>query len=305
MAIKPGNVVTLKDGRVLGYAEWGDPAGAPVFHFHGSPSSRLECASPDFDAVAAEIGVRVIAPDRPGIGLSDPKPRRRILDWPSDMLELADSLGISRFCLYGVSGGSPYAAACAYRIPHRLRAAGIVSGLAPMDRREGRGGMSRPDRLLFFCGRNLPTVLRRIVRRMANQISVNSTRTIANLLDRLPEADRRYLDDPLRQKNLVASTRESFRRGEEGAYLDLLLASNGWGFEPAQVPIVMNLWFGGQDTRVPPAVGRFLAKTFPRSEARFYPDEGHHSLIGHRYQEILGGLLATAKREGDKPIMIA
>ncbi|MDQ4079090.1 MAG: alpha/beta hydrolase, partial [Chloroflexota bacterium] len=70
--------IQLKDGRLLGYAEYGDPAGQPIFFFHGWPGSRLE-ARP-LTEPAAVHGARVIAADRPGFGLSDFKPGRTILD---------------------------------------------------------------------------------------------------------------------------------------------------------------------------------------------------------------------------------
>ena len=84
------STLMLRDGRSLGYAECGDPEGKPVFHFHGHPGSRLEitlAARP-----APEIGVRHIGIDRPGIGLSDFKPHRQILDWPDDVVDLASGL---------------------------------------------------------------------------------------------------------------------------------------------------------------------------------------------------------------------
>jgi pimeloyl-ACP methyl ester carboxylesterase len=67
------------------------------------------------------------------MGLSDYKKDRTILDWPDDVVELADALGIDKFPIEGISGGGPYAAACAYKIPDRLTACGIISGLGPMD----------------------------------------------------------------------------------------------------------------------------------------------------------------------------
>lgn len=303
MAIIPDNVVTLRDGRALGYAEWGDPDGAPVLHFHGSPSSRLEGAMPELDAVAARLRIRVLAPERPGLGLSDPKPHRTILDWPADVLEFADALGLSRFSVYGASGGGPYAAACAYRIAHRLRAAGIVCGLAPMTVPEARRGMHRRVRLQFFLGRHAPWLLRRLVRRMATEMTLHGSRIIADMMKQLPEPDRLIYADPARQQRAVAVAREAFRRGEEGAYVDLLLASRPWGFELNQVPMVVNLWFGGRDVAVPESAGRYLARSLARSEARFYPDEGHASLLINRYEDVLTGLTATAAREGDKSIV--
>ena len=84
--------LTLQDGRTLGYAEYGDPDGAPGFYFHGHPGSRLEAQLADHAARA--VGIRVVALDRPGYGLSSAQPRRRILDWPHDVAQAADTLGI-------------------------------------------------------------------------------------------------------------------------------------------------------------------------------------------------------------------
>src|SRR4029079_13148344 len=63
--------VRLADGRRVAVAEWGQPGGRPVFLLHGMPGSRRMCP----DATATwEAGVRLIVPDRPGYGGSDPAP---------------------------------------------------------------------------------------------------------------------------------------------------------------------------------------------------------------------------------------
>ena len=72
----------LADGRTLGYDEFGDPAGTPVIFLHGFGSSRV-VRHPD-DAIAAQLGIRMLAVDRPGIGLSTGRPGRRLLDWPGE-----------------------------------------------------------------------------------------------------------------------------------------------------------------------------------------------------------------------------
>jgi pimeloyl-ACP methyl ester carboxylesterase len=77
------------------------------------------------------LGIRLIAIDRPGVGLSSFQPNRRLSDWPADVDALADELELVRFSVLGYSGGGPYAAACAARIPQRLIAAAMVSSVAP------------------------------------------------------------------------------------------------------------------------------------------------------------------------------
>ena len=100
---KTAQTIVLKDGRKLGYAEYGDFNGKPVFFFHGWVGSRLEGGI--VDEQSKKVGIRLIAPDRPGIGLSDIKIGRTFLDWSDDVLELADAIGIERFAVLGISGG--------------------------------------------------------------------------------------------------------------------------------------------------------------------------------------------------------
>jgi pimeloyl-ACP methyl ester carboxylesterase len=114
--------IRLGDGRALAYAEWGDRQGAPVLLFHGTPMSRLWC--PDENVTAASR-VRLLTIDRPGIGRSDVLPRRTFGDWPGDVAEFGDVLGIDEFGVVGWSAGGPYAAACAARIPDRLTGVAI------------------------------------------------------------------------------------------------------------------------------------------------------------------------------------
>ena len=84
---KEDQIFELKDGRKLGYAEYGDLNGKPIFHFHGHPGSRLEGRL--FGEKPKKHGVHAITVDRPGIGLSDFKPNRKLLDWPDDIIAVS------------------------------------------------------------------------------------------------------------------------------------------------------------------------------------------------------------------------
>ena len=96
--------ITLIDGRILGYAEYGDSLGFPIFYFHGGQESRL--SSKFMDSAALRLNIRLISPDRPGIGISTFQANRRFIDWGNDISQLADSLGLSKYSVFGLSGGS-------------------------------------------------------------------------------------------------------------------------------------------------------------------------------------------------------
>jgi pimeloyl-ACP methyl ester carboxylesterase len=123
-----GGTLRLHDGRALRYGTWGPPHGTPVFGFHGGGLCRLQHYGDDAPAAA---GVRLVLPDRPGYGGSDPRPGATLLDGAGDVEELADALGIDRFAVFGVSAGGPLALACGVRLRRRVAAAGLVSSVGP------------------------------------------------------------------------------------------------------------------------------------------------------------------------------
>ena len=152
-----GQRIQLPDGRRLGFKEYGDPSGKAVLLFPGMPSSRL--LHPP-EAPTQALGVRLLVLERPGFGLSDYQVGRTLLDWPDDVLGFTESLGIERFAVVGISAGGPYAAACAYRISHRLRGAAIVSGVGPVDVPGGIKEMPRIRQAGARVARRAPWLLR-------------------------------------------------------------------------------------------------------------------------------------------------
>src|ERR671910_314359 len=144
MSVKTENQIKLSDGRSVGYAEYGDPMGKPVLHFHGLPSSRFEVHRLATDEIAARLHARVIVVERPGIGLSDYEPYT-IASWPDIVAEFADALRLERFAVMGVSAGGKYVAVCAWKIPQRITAAGILSSTCPYDLPGAKKTLRRTD----------------------------------------------------------------------------------------------------------------------------------------------------------------
>lgn len=116
----------LRNGRSVCYAQYGASDGDVVVNAHGGLACRLDVAAADTAARVA--GVRLISPDRPGIGGSDPQPGRTLLDWTADVADLMDQLGVGRFAAMGWSMGGQYAAALAWALPDRMRRVAIVAG---------------------------------------------------------------------------------------------------------------------------------------------------------------------------------
>jgi len=120
--------LTLRDGRTLAYMDRGPRTGIPVVHFHSFQGSRLERMAAH-DDLLAKLNIRLISPDRPGIGLSTPARDRTISGWAADVRQLTDHLlGQGQpFSILGFSAGATYALACG-QLPG-LRAISLVSSM--------------------------------------------------------------------------------------------------------------------------------------------------------------------------------
>jgi pimeloyl-ACP methyl ester carboxylesterase len=282
--------ITLRDGRRLAYAEYGDPQGRPLLYFHGFPSSRLEAALTD--EAAAGLGIRAIAPDRPGIGLSDFQPGRRIGDWPAAVAELADALGLGRFAVLGVSGGGPYALACAAKIPERLAAVGIVGGLGPLDKAGATRGMSLLSRFFLRLFRRAPGAGRTCFALAAQIARHYPDRLFALFTANVPAPDRQVLARPEVRNLFLAALVEAVHRGSGGGARELTLYTRPWGFDLARIAVPVDLWHGRLDATVPVVLGEDLARVLPDCRSRFLDGEGHFSLPLSRMEEILRTLVA-------------
>jgi pimeloyl-ACP methyl ester carboxylesterase len=221
------------------------------------------------------------------MGLSDFQPGRTLLDWPDDVLELATALDLDRFAVLGISGGGPYAAACAWRLPDRLTRTGIVSCLAPLDVPAATEGMSRQNRFaLTVAGR--VGVLRRLVMARSGSVVRRHPERVLEAGVGAPE-DRRYLERPEVRRVLVESLREAYRSGSRGPAWEMGIYGRPWGFRLEDVRTPVHLSHGERDANAPVAMGRHLAATIPGCEATFHPGEGHLHFVD-RLPEILAAV---------------
>jgi pimeloyl-ACP methyl ester carboxylesterase len=278
--------VRLPDGRHFGFAEYGNQAGRPVFYCHGWPSCRLEPRA--FESAITSLGLRLIAPDRPGYGLSEPCPKRTLSDWAADISNLADQLHIERFDLLGVSGGGPYALACAARIPKRLISVVLICSLAPLASPEITRDMVRLHRWLLLFARKTPWLAQKLSVICLRMFWGKGEQVLPKQAEsRLAEPDRRTLSNAELRAALIASSTEALRCGTQGAASDGLLYARRWDFDLHQICAPVYLWHGEQDVILPVAMGRYLAANIPDCRATFCPEDGHFSLPFNKTREIL------------------
>jgi pimeloyl-ACP methyl ester carboxylesterase len=275
--------IVLADGRTLGFDDIGDPEAPAVLYHHGFGSTRM-VRHPD-DSIAESAGIRLIAVDRPGIGLSTGMPGRRLLDWPADVEQLADQLGIERFAILGWSGGGPYSLACGWSLPDRVTRIGLVSAAAPLVR--GADYLLRHHRVAYRAADAAPWMIRLAMWRWSRAQRADPERHLDKAIEGMIEADRLVLEDPHLRRVMIANADELYRQGGRGLYDEALIMARPWGFPIAGVQVPVRLWHGESDPAVPVGMGLYLARTLPRVEATFFPGEAHH-LMYDRWAEIVG-----------------
>lgn len=289
MAVKTDNQIKRSTGRLIGYAEYGDPQGTPVLHFHGFPSSRFELHRPAMDEIATRLHARVIVVERPGIGLSDYQPYT-IASWPELVTEFADVLRLDRFAVMGLSAGGKYVAACAWKIPQRITAASIISGTCPYDLPEAKETLSKQDRRLYGLADKAPWLLRLMLWKIARDVRKNPYGVLSLFTD-VSEPDKAALSQPDVQRVFGEAVVGAFEQGTRSVALDWRLEARPWGFSLQEVRMPVYVWHGEQDMIQPIGQGQILAQALPNARAKFYPNEGHVSLIVNHYEELLSTML--------------
>ena len=280
--------IVLPDGRKLSYSEFGSPRGLPVIGFHGTPGSRFM-----FRLVhepARRLGLRVIAPERPGFGLSTYQHNRTLADGAGDIAVLANYLGLNKFGVAGISGGAPYAAACAALLPLRVSAAALISPMGPLCPPEGPDtiGMAR-----YVTFRLLP----RITPAMKGAFSLGRLMFLnapdsmyGFILKRACASDRRILHRPEIRRNLLDGVSEGLRPGIRGVIQEMRIFCKPWNipFHAVKAPVL--LWQGTNDRNVPVSAALRLARLMPGCELRRLEGAGHYWIFEH-IEEVLKAIV--------------
>ncbi len=274
----------LSSGRTLAYAEYGDANGAPAFYFHGWPSAGIQGSL--MDAAGRELGLRIISPDRPGLGQSDFHPGRRLLDWPPLLVEMAAHLGFDRFHAFGVSGGGPYVLATAFALPDRLLSASIVCGAPPL-RVFGTRDLFWPYRVMLVLRRYLTFMMAPVFHvgaRVSRQRPGDLPMRL--LLGLLNSEDQRVMSDEQILHVVSEGFRQSIRQSVSHVQADADLYLEDWGFDLADIRHPVHMWHGREDKNIPFSYAEKVAARLPNVIPHWTETDGHYSMAAARGREI-------------------
>lgn len=290
------DVVRTTGGRAVSYYDFGDRAGTPVFAMHGTPASGAGFWWAD--QRARDRGVRLIAPDRPGIGRSDhlTQAQPTVADYAPELAATADALGVDTFSLLGYSGGGPYALAAAHALPDRVRALAVVAGAghigewakvkdyAPTDRRMTRLSIHAPSvaRAGLFVSYHACRAAPRLSARLANM--------------ELSPTDRAVMEQFSSARAALAMFTRACTRGTRGPLVDYATLARPWGFRVEEISVPTQCWHATDDPLVPVRHSDELAARIAGASVVRWPGEGHLAIVEHA-GEILDWLSSAASGE--------
>lgn len=267
--------LTLADGRRLAYTDTGSVAATPVIYCHGAIGTPVD-ATVDLARMTEFLGIRYIAPSRPGVGGSDPSPGRTIPDFADDIRQLADALSLERISVAGVSAGGPYALAVAHRLGDRVDRVAVCSSLSPLCAPHRTPGMRLRIRLALAALARAPTACEWLGDAVLPIVARHPWLVGRVIAAHAAASERARLGSPEERAAASRSFLDAACGGVGGMIADYLTYSADWGFDAAEVRSEVHLWHGLGDPLVPVEHALQLAAALRHCRIFFDPDEGHH-----------------------------
>ena len=281
----------LKDGRKLGYAEYGPANGKPILWFHGTPGGRRQIA-PRARELANSRKVRLIAVERPGIGDSTSHSYDSLADWSADIQAFCNAKGIDRFAICGLSGGGPYALACAYYLQDRVIAASILGGVAPAAGLEAAaGGISKLARTFAPMVKHLRVPLNRLLLILIRRLESHVDIAMDSFARFMPPGDQAMFEDPMIRTMFEDDILLASKDQMQAMLHDVVIFGRDWGFLLSDINTPIYLLYGNADNIVPVEHGEHIAQRLPNAELRIRDGEGHLGGLGAS-EEIFNDLLS-------------
>jgi pimeloyl-ACP methyl ester carboxylesterase len=276
----------MRTGRKLEVWEYGDEAGHPVFFFHGLIGSHHQASYIADQARRARL--RIIAPNRPGVGASEFTRRRNPLDAVGDVEDLAAALKLDEFSLIGISGGTPYALATLHCLAARVRTITIISGMGPMHLAGALSGMDGRRRIVLELGSRSSHAGMWGFQRASDRFKADPHGFLDRLVATWSIADQHVFERKSIRDLFMKDLHQVFTEGIGPATLAQELRIYGdFGFSLRELPSDkrITLWHGLSDNIVPPVMAWKVARALPNCEAHFVPG-GHFMAVDFARQII-------------------
>lgn len=277
------NQIRLVDGRMMGYAEYGDPHGKPLFMCHSIFGCRYE--KPANEQLLYDYNVRLIIPDRPGVGLSDPAVFSGYLDWAADLEQLAEYLKLDSFLIAGYGTGGNFALAAAWKLPLRINKVLVISPAPPICTFEDLKQTIPAHKLMIGLAQKLPTVATQIYNIIYKGAIKNTDRF---LLDILPadEYKHQVLNRSYIRDVFKLCLPEIVKHGTEGLPQELRYYVKPWEFDLSEIEQPACFWHGELDRHAPEYLVDKMMSSVPNTKINRVARKGH-TLFYTEWEDVL------------------
>lgn len=266
------NTIQLPDGRILGYAEYGQPEGTPTILMNGTPGVRFGPNISRMDRMVKDgtlPAIRLFVLERSGYGLSDPHPRRTIDHVVDDIAHFADALELKRFALFAGSGGAPFALACSYRLPDRVTKTAISAGLGPVYLTELLEGLDKENLEFLQAASNAPEV----IISFAEKAYGDPLSFIEQIFAHLPEEKRKQVPSAAIEA-LIPMIKEG-TKSPNGMLDDYRCFGQPWNVKFEEIRVPVRFFHSEADQSVPISHAEYLVNIIPNASLKRFQNLDH------------------------------
>ena len=295
--------IYLRDGRKLSYLDH-----KPVKHLSDSGSPQEEESilllhnlmgsgfelPPGTEDLFVDNNIRIIIPERPGYGDSDPHPGRNHKDWCNDIIELLDTLKINKVKVVAHSIGGVYAMAMAEFIPQRVSKIAMVNA---MPRIQDITNNDQPTPVLVTALiRSLkyaPFLIEPILRMAVGKDIEHFYEQQLSYIRPTREgraADINLLKTSSYRHYSINNLKQSAKQGIRIWADELRLSFADLGFSLKNKEIEYHFWHGEHDDVIPAAAAANLAKDVNTTFFKRIDTETHF-LFARQFNEIISTLI--------------
>lgn len=284
------NIFNLPDNRQLGYAFYGPDNGQPVLYFHGTPSSRLEplvsyACGLDLDTLLTQNNIRLIAVDRPGIGLSSFDINRTYISFARDVFQLLQHLHIDACKVMCWSGGGPYALAMAHQYPGIIKSVSVIAGFSSSFAEKEVYDTLGWSRIYFNIAKKMPLLLQGSLAAV-KYIKVKTP--ITQKLYDLPDEDYYFLKHPaILNLFLDVTVKEACKKSAAGPVQEAALYFKPFHFNLRAIKTPVHFWWGTNDNAVTYIHAKKMEEQLTNVSPHYKPNEGHISIFIKYLEEVL------------------
>lgn len=285
----------LNDGRLIGYAMYGPDEGKPVFYFHGTPSSRLEPliinAFDDLNTLLSKYNIRLIAVDRPGMGLSTFYEESNFSSFAQDVFQLANHLNITTSKVLGWSGAGPFELALAYHFPELIKSVYIITGFTVSFSKPAVFKAMHANKYYFGAAKYIPFIMRPLMNVVGK---IKSDKPLPHWISQLPEQDQQYMYDRDFVK-LISSvtTNEACKVNSKGLVHEAQLYFREPHYQLSSITQPIHFWWGCKDEAVPKIHAEALEKEAPLAIMHYKQNEAHLSVYINYFEEVLSTIASN------------